>query len=200
MFFWNKIASLYDFFETVYNGKVYNELGKKVAEHVEASDHVLECACGTGAITHEVAPHCQRLIATDFAEGMLRQAKKKCAAYANTTFCKADIMHLNYAVGTFDKVIAGNVIHLLDSPQAAINELLRVCKPGGKVIIPTYVNIAKNGKPSLAARFLEMLGLDFKRQFDYDSYRQFFTSKGYADVHFQLIEGRMPCAVAIIEK
>lgn len=198
--FWNNIASLYDFFEIVYNGKVYNELGKKVSEHISDSDQVLECACGTGAITQEVAPHCQQIIATDFSDGMLRQAQKKCASFHNATFCKADIMHLEYSEATFDKVIAGNVIHLLDSPQAAINELIRVCKPGGKVIIPTYVNISKNGRPSLAARFLEMLGLDFKRQFDYDSYRQFFMNKGYTSIQFQIIEGRMPCAIAIIEK
>lgn len=36
------------------------------------------------------------------------------------------------------KVVAGNVIHLLDDPHAAIKEMMRVCRKGGKVIIPTY--------------------------------------------------------------
>jgi len=36
--FWDKISSLYDIFETVYNGRVYTGTGKKVAEFIEPSD------------------------------------------------------------------------------------------------------------------------------------------------------------------
>ena len=50
---------------------------------------------------------------------------------------------------SFDKVVAGNVIHLLDNPSEALNELLRVCKPGGKLIIPTYINIERNKNPDI---------------------------------------------------
>lgn len=89
--FWDKISPLYDLFENVYNGKVYSSTGEKVAEMIEASDVVLECACGTGAISRYIAPKCKRLIATDFSTGMLRQASRKCGRYGNVTFRKADI-------------------------------------------------------------------------------------------------------------
>ena len=49
--FWNKISPVYDLFENVYNGKVYKGTGRKVAEYLDKQDLVLECACGTGAIT-----------------------------------------------------------------------------------------------------------------------------------------------------
>ena len=49
--FWNKIAGLYDLFENIYNKKVYTGMGKKVAEYINSEDEVLECACGTGAIS-----------------------------------------------------------------------------------------------------------------------------------------------------
>ena len=49
--FWDKISPLYDLFENVYNHKVYAGTGKKVAEFIDPADEVLECACGTGAIT-----------------------------------------------------------------------------------------------------------------------------------------------------
>ncbi len=48
--FWDEISPLYDVFENIYNGKVYTGTGKKVAELIDSSDEVLECACGTGAI------------------------------------------------------------------------------------------------------------------------------------------------------
>ena len=47
--FWDRISPLYDLFEHVYNGKVYSGTGAKVAELIDTSDVVLECACGTGS-------------------------------------------------------------------------------------------------------------------------------------------------------
>ena len=60
--FWDKVSMFYDFFETVYNGKVYRGLGKKIAEEIEQNDIVLECACGTGAISKYIAPKCKLLM------------------------------------------------------------------------------------------------------------------------------------------
>ena len=198
--FWDKAAGLYDLFEMVYNGKVYKGLAMKVAEFIESADDVLECACGTGMISRHIAPKCHSLIATDVSEGMMKQAKKHCSRFQNVTIQKADIMALEWREGTFDKVVAGNVIHLLDDPHGALAELLRVCKKGGLVIIPTYINIVDTGKVSLAARALEILGVNFKREFNFDSYRQFFADAGFKDVEYHVIEGKMPCAIAIIKK
>lgn len=95
--------------------------------------------------------------------------------------------------------MAGNVIHLLPEPQKAMEELLRVCKEGGKVILPTYIN--KSEKSSRAAvRFLEKLGADFKQQFDADSYRRFFTEMHVTKTDFFIVEGRMPCDIVVITK
>ena len=141
--FWDKISPLYDLFEQVYNGQVYRGTGEKVAEFIEPNDTVLECACGTGAISVSIAPKCRRLIATDFAAGMLRQAAKKCRKFGNVVFRKADITHLKCKDNRFDKVVAGNVIHLLPNPEQALHELERVVKPGGRIIIPTYINMSK---------------------------------------------------------
>lgn len=175
--FWDKISPIYDLFETIYNRKVFTGTGAKVAEMIEPSDNVLECACGTGAISVYIAQKCRKLIATDYAVGMLKQAEKKCRMYQNVTFRRADITNLKYKDESFDKVIAGNVIHLLAEPEKALNELERVVKQGGKIIIPTYINMTrKTGK--LAVKIIEMLGADFKKQFDMESYKSFFFRYG----------------------
>ena len=197
--FWDKISSLYDLFENVYNRKVYKGTGRKVAELIDSSDDVLECACGTGAISQYIAPKCRKLVATDFSEGMLKQARKKCGACQNIVIEKADITHLDYPDQSFDKAVAGNVIHLLPQPEAALAELERVVKPGGKIIIPTYINMSK-GTGRIAVRFIKVLGASFKRQFDLDSYKQFFADKGYQNVEFHVVDGRMPCAIAVITR
>ena len=197
--FWDTISPLYDLFENVYNGKVYSGTGKKVAELIESSDNVLECACGTGAISIYIAPKCKKLIATDYAPGMLRRAAKKCRKYTNTTFKKADITNIKCKDNRFDKVVAGNVIHLLPEPEKALQELERVVKPGGKIIIPTYINMSK-GTGTIAVKFITLLGADFKRQFNLDSYKKFFEGNGYTGVEYYVVDGRMPCAIAVITK
>lgn len=197
--FWDKVSGFYDFFETVYNGKVYRGLGKRVAEEIGPNDVVLECACGTGAISRYIAPKCRGLMATDFSVGMLKQAARNCRAYDNVRFRLADMTKLNCRDGRFDKVVAGNVIHLLDDPRAALKELERVCKTGGKIIVPTYIN-ASEGVNKKAVRLLEKAGANFKRQFDLRSYQQFFADAGYENASYFVVEGRMPCAVAVITK
>lgn len=197
--FWDNVSGLYDLFETIYNGKVYRGLGRKVAEEIASDDVVLECACGTGAISRIIAPKCRKLIATDFSVGMLRQAARNCRACDNVRVRRADMTHLKCRDNRFDKVVAGNVIHLLDDPCAALKELERVCKPGGKIIVPTYIN-ASAGVNRMAVRLLEMAEANFKRQYDLQSYRQFFADAGYEDVSYFVVDGRMPCAVAVITK
>ena len=197
--FWDKISPLYDLFENVYNHKVYAGTGKKVAEFIDPTDVVLECACGTGAITVCIAEKCRRLIATDFASGMLKQAARKCRKYGNVRFKRADITSIKCKDDRFDKVVAGNVIHLLPDPAKALAELERVVKPGGVIIIPTYINMSKKSA-GLAVKFVEFLGADFKKQFDLESYKSFFAEMGYDNVEYHVVDGRMPCAIAVIKK
>ena len=197
--FWDRIAGLYDFFETIYNKKVFKGTGKEVAKYIAPSDCVLECACGTGAITAQLAPHCKSLLATDFSDGMLKEAEKKCRRFQNVSIRKENIMSIQSEDNQFDKIVAGNVIHLLDNPGAALKELQRVCKNGGLIIIPTYIN-NDSKSAGIAAKLLEKIGADFKRQFSLKTYKDFFTGLGYAPIEYNVVQGRMSCAIAVIKK
>lgn len=193
--FWDRVAPLYDFFENTFNRAVYDGTGVAVAQLVGLEDEVLECACGTGAISTFLAPICKRLVATDFSEGMLKQARKKLAKYRNATAERADITCLHYEDASFDIVIAGNVIHLLPDPGAVMRELERVVRAGGTIVVPTYVKCRPN-KQGIIPKILARLGVDFKEQFDVDSYRAFFGKLGYRNVTYTVIDGRIPCVIA----
>ena len=146
--FWDNVAGVYDVFVNVVNAKTHRRLKEIVAGQIGYGDTVLECACGTGMLSAVIAPKCKELTATDFSPKMLAKAKKNCAAFGNITFAAADITALPFADSRFDKVVAGNVIHLLDNPLTALKELDRVVKPGGTLIIPTYMNRHQNGSTS----------------------------------------------------
>ncbi len=117
----------------------------------------------------------------------------------NITFKRADVMNIKCKADRFDKVVAGNVIHLLPEPEKALYELERVVRPGGKIIIPTYINMSK-GTGRIEVKLITLLGANFKRQFDLVSYKKFFENMGYADVEYYVMDGRMPCAIAVITK
>ena len=198
--FWDRVAGVYDLFANVYNGKVHKRLKSIVECRISAADSVLECACGTGMLTKVVAPRCRKIVATDFSKKMLEQTLKKCRHYRNVKVMQADILDLGFEDESFDVVIAANVIHLLDEPLRALSELDRVCRKDGLIIIPTYMNKEKNGEASAFSKTVGKAGADFKREFTYPSYRQFFEEAGYEDARFEMIEGRVPCAVAFLKK
>ncbi len=198
--FWDRVAGVYDLFVNVINRKTHQRLKEIVSDLIGSEDAVLECACGTGLLSAVIAPKCRQLTATDFSEKMLEKAEKNCCCFSNITYTQADITALSFADNSFDKVVAANVIHLLDNPLTALGELNRVCKDGGMLIIPTYMNKDSEGKTSRFAGAVGKAGADFKRQFTVDSYRQFFLNAGYSDVKVSLAEGRIPCAVAVMRK
>ena len=200
LLFWDKAAWVYDIFANIINARTHKELKEVVALEVGPGDEVLECACGTGLLTAAVAARCRKVTAEDFSQAMLKRARKNCKDFYNITFREGNILDIQADDESFDVVIAGNVIHLLDEPLRALSELDRVCKAGGKMIIPTYMNEKANGKASGFSEAVGKAGADFKREFTFDSYREFFREAGYKDVKCTMIEGRVPCAVAVIYK
>lgn len=195
--FWDRVAPLYDAFENTVNRASYKGTALAVAQMIGPGDEVLECACGTGAISAAIAPACARLVATDYSDGMLAQARKKLAKRSNVTVEQADITALPYADDSFDVTVAGNVIHLLPDPEQALRELARVVRPGGTIILPTYIEPLKR-KQGMIPALLARLGVGFERRFTQASYRAFVEGMGYAEARYRLVRGRIPCMIAVL--
>lgn len=196
--FWDRVAWVYDIFANGINRKANQKMCAVVGGLISPTDEVLECACGTGLLSGVIAPRCRQLTATDFSEKMLKRAKKKGRRWGNTHFEQANLLQLPYPDQRFDVVVAANVIHLLDEPYRALKELDRVCRRGGKIIIPTYLNQTDKGTTNSVSDAIGKAGADFKREFTWDSYQQFFADAGYEDVIYTLCPGRIPCAVAVL--
>ena len=194
---WDRVAGIYDLTSGRRNREVNDKMVHFIASKVKAEDVVLECACGTGLITQVIQPLCRQLIATDLSVNMLAQTRKKCGKASNLTVELADITHLQYPSNSFDLVIAGNIIHLLNNPKKALDELSRVCRDGGRIIVPTYVQ--KDGqKPSLWIKLLRFLGIPIKNSFSFKEYQQLFKDAGCSDVTYTFVEGKLSCAIAEI--
>lgn len=197
---WDNVAKIYDAATNVTNGKANRKVSEIVAKQIESTDNVLECACGTGLLTHRIYPLCQSIVATDFSTAMLLQTKKKCSQATNLRLDKADITQLPYDTNSFDKVIAGNVLHLLPDPKMAMEEMRRVCRVGGEIIIPTYVKPEhKNLLTRSWLNLLRIVGVKFKNSFTFSTYQAFFSTLGYKEVRYLLVDGRPSCAIAFVK-
>ena len=195
---WDTVSPLYDAFETLFNHRVYSNTGKAVAEEIEADDVVLECACGTGAISQHIAPKCRLLIATDLSEGMLRQAYEKCSGFGNVKIRR------EIAIATKECMMHEGINGFLVSHGSSTvppEYVERINELGGQLenTNPTYIRDGRTIQKTAFA-MLEKIGVHFNREFDLQSYKHFFLDAGYPETEFRVVEGLMPCAIAIITK
>ncbi|MFJ7631243.1 class I SAM-dependent methyltransferase [Streptomyces sp. NPDC097595] len=90
---------------------------------------VLDLGAGRGALTGAALARGCRVTAVDCAPGMVERL-----AVQYPQVCEArvmDVHRLGFPDGSFDLVCAGFVVHLLDDPAAAVQEIRRVLAPGG---------------------------------------------------------------------
>jgi ubiquinone/menaquinone biosynthesis C-methylase UbiE len=96
----------------------------------------LDVGCGTGFLSLELAARGHKVTGIDFAPEMLALAKDKAAtAGAAIRFEHADADNLPFTAGSFDLVISRHVLWTLPHPEAAIDEWLRVLRPGGRLAV-----------------------------------------------------------------
>lgn len=94
----------------------------------------LDAGCGTGFLSLELAARGHRVTGIDFAPEMLSEARRKAAERgAAIRFGEADAERLPFAAGSFDLVISRHVLWTLPHPEAAIDEWIRVLRPGGRL-------------------------------------------------------------------
>lgn len=144
MDFWDTFAKYYDVAEAL-NGKVYKEMCEITKTLVPRGAAVLECAGGTGELSLAAAEKAVTVLCTDNSEKMLEAAREKANKRGrdNIWFERQNIFHLRMDDDTYDVVIAGNVIHLLQNPENAVKELCRVTKKGGRILLPTFMTSEK---------------------------------------------------------
>jgi ubiquinone/menaquinone biosynthesis C-methylase UbiE len=96
----------------------------------------LDAGCGTGFLCFELATRGHRVTGVDFAPAMLAEARRKAAERtASIRFDEADAEQLPFASGSFDLVISRHVLWTLPHPEAAIDEWIRVLRPGGRLAV-----------------------------------------------------------------
>lgn len=106
---------------------------------LDRSANVLEIGCGTGTTALRLAPDVTRLVGTDVSREMIAIARERslAAGTRNAVFEVATADRAPGLDGTYDAVLAFNVLHLIANRPAALSHVHRLLKPGGLLISKT---------------------------------------------------------------
>ena len=96
---------------------------------------VADVGTGTGFVLRGLLEQAAELVGFDESPQMLDVARSNFAAYPHVRFRQAEGQHLPEENNSFDAVFANMYLHHAPDPAAAIAEMVRVLKPGGKLLI-----------------------------------------------------------------
>jgi demethylmenaquinone methyltransferase/2-methoxy-6-polyprenyl-1,4-benzoquinol methylase len=133
----DRIAGLYDVMNTLMTAGLHHRWRDRAVTLAAfgPGSHVIDVATGTGdlaiALARAVAPDGE-VVACDFSEEMLARARAKAPALR---FEWADALALPYASDRFDAATVGFGARNFSDLRAGIAEMVRVVRPGGRVVI-----------------------------------------------------------------
>lgn len=199
--FWDRWAWFYDLAERS-NRTVNAAAAARVAGLVPVGARVLDCAAGTGEFSLAAAKRAASVLCTDQSQPMLDRARKKAAkrGLTNISFAQRDVTALSDPDGSFDAVIAANVLHLLPEPETAVRELWRVTAPGGRLILPTYLQGKAGTAYGAMIKIYQGVGFHYEHAFTPETYRMFLERLNLAPVTLEVISGGVPEGIALLEK
>ena len=97
-----------------------------------AGERILDVAAGTGTSSAALARSGARVVAVDFSHGMVEEGRRK---HKKIEFIEADATKLPFGDNEFDAVSISFGLRNINDPKAALSEMYRVLKPGGRLVI-----------------------------------------------------------------
>jgi arsenite methyltransferase len=94
-----------------------------------------DVGAGTGFISLGLAPQVKHVHVVDGSPAMLEVARRNLADFDNLTFHEADGLHLPLPDSSLDTVFANMYLHHCPDPLAALREMVRILRPGGRLVI-----------------------------------------------------------------
>lgn len=136
--FWDKRAEKYAR-RPVADQESYDKKLEMTRRYFRNDSEVLEIGCGTGSTALAHAPYVKHILATDISPAMIKIARDKAAAgqIKNVSFEVRAVAGHDIPESRYDVILALNLLHLLEDPQAAAAAAWRGLRPGGVFVTST---------------------------------------------------------------
>lgn len=190
--YWNRHAKRYDK-ATHFLGRPVPRMLELTVEAVRSRQRVLEVAAGTGLVTTAIATVVGELVATDYAPAMVEQLahRVKAAGLTNVICEQADLYEPRYADASFDALVAANVLHLVPDLERAFASMRRVLRPGGLLVVPTYLH-KQTFVAATLSRVFALTGFPGQRRFTGESLSDAVRAAGFRIGRSESIPGPFP--------
>jgi ubiquinone/menaquinone biosynthesis C-methylase UbiE len=118
------------------------DLTQRIVDAVPAESMVLDLACGPGIVSAALAAKVRNVVGLDLTWQMLANARQRCAAarLANVAFVEGGADDLAFAAAAFDAVVTRLSIHHFRDPARVLDEVGRVLRPGGWIVLADVVS------------------------------------------------------------
>jgi ubiquinone/menaquinone biosynthesis C-methylase UbiE len=136
--YWHNVYSGRSLDSMIYTDRQEEALRLAAQLELDPGSNVLEIGCGGGLLTLRLAGRGYNVTAVDRVRASLDLVRERAARSGlrkRITASVGDVHSLDYRDGMFDLVFALGVIPWLHSPEIALNEIVRVLKPGGHAVI-----------------------------------------------------------------
>ncbi|MGZ4860826.1 MAG: class I SAM-dependent methyltransferase [Candidatus Angelobacter sp.] len=119
-------------------------------------DTALDVACGPGLLACAFARVAQHATGVDMTPAMLEQARKtqQEQGVKNVSWQQGDVYSLPFPQAQFSIVSSRFAFHHLQDPLAALKEMKRACKPGGKIVVADMAPLPEKAAALNAAELL----------------------------------------------
>ncbi|HKZ02400.1 MAG TPA: class I SAM-dependent methyltransferase [Pyrinomonadaceae bacterium] len=128
---------------------------RQATRRLDAGCRVLEVGCGTARFSGYLAKQGFSVVATDPSPDMIEVASRKCWNLDTITFRQEEGARLSFGDSTFAFVFSIRVTNQTDSQEYAlrmIGEMIRVAKPGGRILVEFVNRERPFARPSKAIR------------------------------------------------
>jgi len=132
--YFEEVAQQWDSMREVFFSAAVREKAISVAQ-VQPDELAADIGAGSGFLTEGLIQKGLKVIAVDQSEAMLAEMKKKFANFDGIEYRVGEAENLPIPDGTVDYVFANMYLHHVESPPEAIQEMARVLKPRGKLVI-----------------------------------------------------------------
>ncbi len=135
---YDRISPYYDFMELILEKVTFSRWRRKVFDSLNG-EIILEVGVGTGK-NLSFYPVDKAITAIDFSPGMLSKARKKAKSKGlKVDLVEMDVQDLRFEDHSFDTIIATFVFCSVPNPIKGLQEIKRVCKKDGKIILLEHV-------------------------------------------------------------
>ncbi|MEO1082155.1 MAG: class I SAM-dependent methyltransferase [Pseudomonadota bacterium] len=136
--FWDRVADRYSK-RAIADPETYERKLHSTQALMRPEMKILEFGCGTGSTALLHAPHVAHVDATDVSAAMVDIGRDKAlrAGINNVEFLQAGVDDFSAPEGSYDMVLALNLLHLLPDHGAALAKCHRLLKPGGFFVSTT---------------------------------------------------------------